>query len=555
MNQNILERLFPNALPTRAEIEERYPSRGLQPEQLVTRIAPSPTGFMHIGTLYTALIAERLAHQSGGVFFLRLEDTDKKREVEGADRLITESLQQYGIAVDEMPAIGDGAVEVGAYGPYIQSLRREIYQAYVKNLLENDLAYPCFASPEEMETMRKTQESLKLRPGYYGEWAKWRDASDEQILAELDRGTPFVIRFRSNGDYQNRKVKFQDLVKGRVEMPENDQDIVILKSDGLPTYHLAHVIDDHLMGTTHVTRGDEWLASVPLHLQLFAAMGWEPPFFAHLAPIQKTEGGSRRKLSKRKDPEAGMSYYGEQGYPKAAVLDYLLNLANSNFEDWRRENPGQSYRDFRVTFEKLGSSGGALFDFVKLGNISREIIAGYTAEQVYGEALEWSQKYDPELAVLLEKDADYAKNILNIERENAQKPRKDIAKWSDLRAEIAYFFDENFSLDPAAALEQLKGLSAEQIRAIIADFLQTYDEATPKDTWFEQIKSITRAHGFADDMKAFRTNPENFKGSIVDVTRIFRVLLTGRGNTPDLYELMHVMGRERLERRLALLGG
>lgn len=555
MNQNILERLFPNALPTRAEIEERYPSRGLQPEQLVTRIAPSPTGFMHIGTLYTALIAERLAHQSGGVFFLRLEDTDKKREVEGADRLITESLQQYGIAVDEMPAIGDGAVEVGAYGPYIQSRRREIYQAYVKNLLENDLAYPCFASPEEMETMRKTQESLKLRPGYYGEWAKWRDASDEQILAELDRGTPFVIRFRSNGDYQNRKVKFQDLVKGRVEMPENDQDIVILKSDGLPTYHLAHVIDDHLMGTTHVTRGDEWLASVPLHLQLFAAMGWEPPFFAHLAPIQKTEGGSRRKLSKRKDPEAGMSYYGEQGYPKAAVIDYLLNLANSNFEDWRRENPRQSYRDFRVTFEKLGSSGGALFDFVKLGNISREIIAGYTAEQVYGEALEWSQKYDLELAVLLEKDADYAKNILNIERENAQKPRKDIAKWSDLRAEIAYFFDENFSPDPAAALEQLKGLSAEQIRAIIADFLQTYDEATPKDTWFEQIKSITRAHGFADDMKAFRTNPENFKGSIVDVTRIFRVLLTGRGNTPDLYELMHVMGRERLERRLALLGG
>jgi glutamyl-tRNA synthetase len=551
MNQNILERLFPNALPTRPEIEARYPSRGLSPEQLVTRIAPSPTGFMHIGTLYTALVAERLAHQSGGVFFLRLEDTDKKREVEGADLLIVESLKQYGIIPDEKPAIG--GPEVGAYGPYIQSRRREIYQAYVKHLLENGQAYPCFATPEEMETMRKTQESLKLRPGYYGEWAKWRNASDEQIVAELDRGTPFVIRFRSNGDYQNRKVKFQDLVKGRIEMPENDQDIVILKSDGLPTYHLAHVVDDHLMGTTHVTRGDEWLASVPLHLQLFQAMGWAAPVYAHLAPIQKTEGGSRRKLSKRKDPEASMSYYGEQGYPQEAVIDYLLNLANSNFEDWRRENPGKSHTEFIVSFEKLGSSSGALFDFVKLGNISKEIISRYTAARVYAESLEWAQKFDPALAALLEKQSDYAQKILNIERENAQKPRKDIAKWSDLRAEIASFFDENFSLDRAAALEQLPGLDADEIRAIIADFLQIYDEATPKDVWFEQIKTITRNHGFADDMKAFRANPAEFRGSIVDVTKIFRVLLTGRGNTPDLYELMHVMGRDRVARRLSLL--
>lgn len=548
MKQEIIDKLFSQDLPSIDSIEKKYPARQLQPGQLVTRVAPSPTGFMHIGTLYMSLISERLAHQSGGVFYLRLEDTDKKREVVGADQLIVKTLQEYGVTVDEGPTLS--GEEKGDYGPYVQSAREPIYRAYIKNLVQKDQAYPCFCSAEELEITRKTQESLKKRSGYYGPWAKCRNLSEDQVSENLAKGLSFVIRFRSSGDFNAKRIQFTDLLKGKMSMPENDQDIVILKSDGLPTYHLAHVIDDHLMGTTHVTRGDEWLASAPLHLQLFQAMGWTAPQYAHLAPIQKVDGGSKRKLSKRKDPEASMSYYSEQGYPKQAVLDYLVNLANSNFEDWRKANLDKPLQDFPVTFEKLANSNGALFDFVKLGNVSKEIIARYSAEQVYQEALIWLEKNDQDLAELIKKYPEYTKAIFNIERNVESKARKDLSKWSDTRSEIEYFYDERFQFTKDQLMAQLNGMKIEDIQAIIKSFQAVYSPTDSKEVWFEKIKTITRENQFADNMKEFKTTPEKFKGSIVDVTKVFRVFLTGKAQTPDLHELMAVMGEQRISERL-----
>jgi len=552
MNKEIIQRLFPNELPSIDSIEKRFPLRTLPDAAMVTRVAPSPTGFMHVGTLYTALICERLAHQSNqGVFILRIEDTDKKREIAGATELVVTSLNDYGISIDEGPTLTGG--EIGNYGPYTQSARADIYAAFAKLLLEHDAAYPCFFTQEEMDTLRKKQESLKIRPGYFGPWAKWREATEENILTELDNGTPFVIRFRSPGDYNNRRIQFNDLIKGDMNLPENDLDIVLIKSDGLPMYHLAHAIDDHFMGTTHVIRGDEWLASVPLHLQLFKAFSWAPPHYAHLAPIQKMEGSSKRKLSKRKDPEASISYYTEQGYPKSAVLDYLINLANSNFEDWRKINLDQPISAFPLTIEKLANSSGALFDFVKLGNISKEIISLYPTERVYQESLAWANEYDHALAALMTQHSEYTHQILGIERNVTGKTRKDIAKWCDLRAEISYFYDECFSHSRDELLETLVGISVEDMKGIIQAFNNSYDRSDSKDQWFEKMKIVTRDNNFAENVKDYKANKEKYKGSIVDVTKIFRVLLTGKAQTPDLHELMLVMGTERMFSRLSIV--
>lgn len=550
MTPEIIQKLLPEQLETPESIESKYQDRQLPAEAMVTRIAPSPTGFMHVGTLYAALINERFAHQSNGIFYLRVEDTDKKREVEGAIKIVTDSLAHFDITPDEgeMP---DGQ-EQGAYGPYKQSERAGIYKTFVKKLLEEGKAYPCFCSAEELETMRKTQEEQGVRPGYYGEWAKWRDASDEEIAKELEAGKEYVIRFKSPGNSDHR-IQIEDLLLGKRELPENDQDIVIMKSDGLPTYHMAHIVDDHLMKTTHVLRGNEWFSSLPLHIQLFETMGWQAPKFGHIFPIQKMDGTSKRKLSKRKDPEANIEYYNEQGYPKDAVVEYLLNLANSNFEDWRKQNPATNYKEFPLAMKKLASSSGPLFDFTKLDDVSKEIIASYSAEKVYEYALEWAQIYDAELAALMQQDADAVKKILNIERNIGPKSRKDISKWSEIKNELTYFFDEHFSLSKEEAMAQLADIDATDIPKMVAAFEETYNEQDTKDEWFEKVKTIARNFNYADSAKAFKKEPEKFKGNVGQVAKIFRVALTGRTQTPDLHSIMQVMGRDRVMKRLNVL--
>ena len=530
-------------LPTIAEIEAKYPKRNLPENAIVSRVAPSPTGFMHIGTLYAALIPERIAHQSGGVFMLRIEDTDRKRELEGATELISSSLKHYGIKYDE-GVLGEGN-EFGDYGPYTQSERGKIYRAYVKEFLERGLAYPCFCTEEEIAEQTRRQDLMKITPGYYGKWAKCRTLTENEIIQNIESGKPYVIRYKSHGD-KNKKMRVHDLIKGKVDFPEYDLDIVIMKSDRLPTYHFAHLIDDHLMGTTLVLRGDEWLSSLPLHIQLFKTMGWEPPKYAHIAPIQKMDGSSKRKLSKRKDPEANVMYYEEHGYPKDAVIEYLLNLANSSFEDWRRANPLLPNGDFKLDIKKLNVSG-ALFDFVKLDNISKNVIATYTAERLYDESLDWAKKYDTELYDVMLKKADYVKNIFRIERENVKKVRKDIGKWTDVRHEILYFMDDYFKPDysPLASMEK------DEIKRIVHDFMSTYDSSDTKDVWFDKIKDLTEKNGYASNMKEYKADPSKFKGSIADVTNVIRVLITGRTQSPDIYAVMQVLGKERTLSRLA----
>lgn len=550
LKNEIIKRLFPDKLLEITEIEKKYPPRNLKEESMVTRIAPSPTGFMHVGSLYTALISERLAHQSEGVFFLRIEDTDKKREVEGATDLIMRSLEYYGIRVDEGQIINNA--EVGNYGPYKQSERAQIYKSYVKYLVEKDLAYPCFCTHAELEEMRSMQEAQSVKPGCYKQWAKWRDKPEQEILQALEDKKEFVIRYKSNGDF-NKRIVVDDILKGPRELPENDQDIVIMKSEGLPTYHMAHIIDDHLMQTTHVLRGDEWFSSTPLHLQLFEAMGWNPPIYGHLSPIQKMDGFSKRKLSKRKDPEANVAYYEEQGYPQDAVIEYLLNLANSNFEDWRKANSGISNNEFKLAFNKLSSSSGALFDFTKLNSTSREMIANYSASEIFEKVLDWSKKYDSKLLEMMHSNPEYVKNILDIERSGQSKVRKDISKWSEVRAEIEYFFDDYFNITKSEAMGLILAPNVNIIENIVKEFIESYDEKDSREEWFEKIKKIARNNNYSDNAKEFKNNPEKFNGNVADVAKIFRVLLTGRTQTPDLHSIMQVMGKERIFKRLSVM--
>ncbi len=540
---SFIDKIFPNPLPTIDEIENKYKRRTLPDGAKVTRVAPSPTGFMHIGGIYAGLINERLAHQSEGVFFLRIEDTDTKREVEGATELICSSLANYGIKADEgFDANGN---EIGSYGPYKQSERKEIYQAYIKQMLSDGRAYPCFATQEELDELRKNQELSGARPGYYGRYAKYRDLSPEKIEEKLDAGIPFVIRFKSNGSYNN-KIVIQDGLKGKINFPENDLDVVIMKSDGLPTYHFAHVIDDYLMGTTHVIRGDEWLSSLPLHVQMFKSMGFKVPKYTHIAPIQKMDGDSRRKLSKRHDPEADVRYYDTVGYPKVAVIEYLLNLANSNFEDWRRNNRDKSYKEFPVSLNKLSPSG-ALFDFVKLNNISKEIVAQMTTDEIFENTYNWAKNHDEKLYSLMNSTPDYVKSILSIERTGAKNARKDIAKYSDVLGEIIYFFDEDFKLSDEAKSE-LKSIP--QSKEIVNAYIPMFDENDSKEEWFAKMQNLASQFNYAQNAKMFKENPEQYNGDISQVVKIFRILLTGKTQTPDLSEIQHTMGKERVLNRL-----
>ena len=524
--------------------EEKYPERNLKEGAIVTRIAPSPTGFIHIGGLYQGLIAKKIAKQTDGVFFIRIEDTDQKRQVENGTAEIINSLNKFGLNPDE--GMIDETESKGNYGPYKQSMRKEIYQSYAKYLIEQGKAYPCFCSPEEIEEIRQKQEAAKIRPGYYGVWAKCRNLSIEEMAKKIEAGEKYIIRFKSPGR-EDRKIKHHDLIKGNVDFPENDQDIVIIKADGLPTYHFAHAIDDHLMRTTHVIRGDEWLSSVPLHLQLFHELGFKAPKYAHIAPIMKNDNGNKRKLSKRKDPEAAVSYYVEMGIPKEAVNEYLLNIANSNFENWRRANKDASIDKFELQINKMSVSG-ALFDMVKLLDVGKTVISKFTAEEVYNQSLEWAENYDKDLAEILKKDKEYALKVLGIERGN-KKPRKDIAKWSDVRENIEYMYDEMFNSKKQEYNYQVIS-DKESIEKILKLYIEKYyNENDDKQTWFDKIKELAGEMGYAKEVKEFKANPGKYKAHVGDVSTVLRVALTGRTNTPDMYEIMQILGKDRIKSR------
>ena len=516
--------------------EEKYAKRNLEDGAIVTRFAPSPTGFVHIGGLYQALVARKVAKQTNGVFFLRIEDTDQKREIENGVTGIVKSLQDFDMAPDE-GQIND-TEEIGSYGPYKQSLRKEIYQAYAKYLLAQGKAYLCFCTPEDLEQMRLKQETAKVRTGYYGVWATCRKLSVEEMAEKVKKGEAFIVRFKSPGR-EDRKIKHHDVIKGNVDFPENDQDIVIIKADGLPTYHFAHVVDDHLMRTTHVIRSDEWLSSVPLHLQLFQELGFKAPKYAHIAPIMKNDNGNKRKLSKRKDPEAAVEYYKQEGIPSDAVKEYLLNIASSSFENWRRQNPELPIEDFDLQLNKMSVSG-ALFDMIKLLDASKSIISRYTAERVYEEAFKCPNKYDEELKEILT-DKEYALKVFGIERGN-KKPRKDIAKWSDVKENIIYMYDKNIPEYPYQVINE-----KEDIKTILEAY--KFNPSDDKQTWFDNIKKLAENLGYASEVKEFKANPGMYKAHVGDVSTVLRVALTGRTNTPDMYEIMQVLGKEKVEKR------
>ena len=532
--------IFPNAKEI-SYYEEKYPRRNLKEGAIVTRFAPSPTGTMHMGGLYQSLIAKKLASQTEGVFFLRIEDTDQKREVENGVIGIVSSLKDFDIIPDE--GMISETEEKGDYGPYKQSERKEIYQAYAKYMIEQGKAYPCFCSTEEIEEIRQKQEAAKIRPGYYGVWAKCRHLTLEEMAEKIKSGEKYIIRFKSP-EREDRKIKHKDLIKGNVEFPENDQDIVIIKADGLPTYHFAHAVDDHLMGTTHVIRGDEWLSSVPLHLQLFHELGFRPPKYAHIAPIMKNDDGNKRKLSKRKDPEAAVSYYEEEGIPKEAVKEYLLNIANSAFENWRRANKDTDISEFDLQLNKMSVSG-ALFDMIKLLDVGKTVISKFTAEQVYEEAMNWAKKHDSELEKILE-DKEYSLKVFGIERGN-KKPRKDIAKWSDVKENISYMYDELFKVTeyPYQVISE-----QEDINKILKTYIDKYySDTDDKQTWFDKVKELTEEMGYCKDVKEFKANPGKYKAHVGDVSTVLRVALTGRTNTPDMYEIMQVLGKDNIAKR------
>ena len=533
--QDLANLVFPDAKDIKY-YEEKYPERNLEDGAIVTRFAPSPTGFVHIGGLYQALVARKVATQTNGVFFLRVEDTDQKREVENGVTGIVNSLQDFDMGPDE-GQIND-TDELGNYGPYRQSLRKEIYQAYAKHLLAQGKAYLCFCTSEDLEAMRAKQEAAKVRTGYYGVWATCRNLTVEEMAERLKNGENYIVRFKSPGR-EDRKIKHHDVIKGNVDFPENDQDIVIIKADGLPTYHFAHAVDDHLMHTTHVIRSDEWLSSVPLHLQLFQELGYKAPKYAHIAPIMKNDNGNKRKLSKRKDPEAAVEYYKKEGIPADSVKEYLLNIASSSFETWRRQNPAVPMNEYDLQLNKMSVSG-ALFDMVKLLDVSKIVISKYSAEAVYEEALKWANEYDEELKELLA-DKEYALKVFGIERGN-QKPRKDIAKWSDVKENISYMYDAEITEYPYQAINE-----KEDIEKILKTY--KYNPADDKQAWFDNIKKVAGNLGYASEVKEFKANPGMYKAHVGDVSTVLRVALTGRTNTPDMYEIMQVLGEEKVQKR------
>lgn len=538
-NSKLAELLFPDVKRTPEQLEDLYPKRDLPEGAIVSRMAPSPTGFVHLGNLVQGLTSERLSHQSGGVLFLRVEDTDSKREVPGAVEILINSLKHYNIIFDEGATI-DG--DSGAYGPYRQRARKDIYHVYAKKLVAEGKAYPCFCTEEELAAIHAAQEAEKSNFGYYGKWAKYRDASYETIEANIKAGMPWVLRFRSEGSIEH-KIKFTDLIKGNLELTENDIDHVLLKSDGIPTYHFAHAVDDHLMRTTHVVRGDEWLPSLPFHIQLFAALGWKAPKYLHIGPLMKMDGESKRKLSKRKDPELALTYYQEIGYPVEAIYEYLLTVLNSNYEDWRRGSPTTSPDDFKFSYKKMNPAG-SLFDTDKLRDVSKDVLSRMSAEKVFDLAVAWAKEYDADFYAKLTADPDYAKRILAIGR-GGKKPRKDFAVFSELKACMAFFYDDLFAIEA-----DMPAFDKADIDAVLADYADTYDEADDQTVWFEKIRALAERHGFCPDTKAYKADSTGWKGHVGDVSMMLRVAVTGRQNSPDMYEVMHILGRDRVLARL-----
>ena len=537
--QGLAELLFPNVTDTPEMLEEKFPLRNVPEGAVITRMAPSPTGFVHLGNLVQGLTSERMAHQSGGVLFLRVEDTDAKREVPGAVKVLIETLKHYGIQFDEGATI-DG--DSGLYGPYRQRQRADIYHVYAKQLVLQGMAYPCFCTEEELSAMRERQEAAKETTGYYGKYTMWRDRPMEDVQEAISADRPWVLRFRSTGNIANQ-FKFNDLVKGDLTITENDVDHVLLKSDGIPTYHFAHAVDDHLMRTTHVVRGDEWLPTLPFHIQLFKALGFKLPKYVHIGPLMKMDGTSKRKLSKRKDPELALTFYKAEGFPVSAVYEYIMTLLNSNYEDWRRANPTAPATDFKFSPKKLNPAGN-LFDYAKLTDVSKNEIARMDAQQVYTQLLDWAKEFDPEFANAMEADPAYTTAILAIGR-GGKKPRKDLAVWKDAKDYMGFFYDQ-YLVAPTFD----EKFSHETVVSVLNKFLEKFDIADDSAVWFDKIKEITAEIGFTADMKAYKADPDAFPGSVADVSNFVRQAVTGKTNSPDLYTVMQILGYDRTVQRI-----
>jgi len=537
--QALADLLFPNVTDTPESLEERFPLRNAPEGAVITRMAPSPTGFVHLGNLVQGMISERMAHQSGGVLFLRVEDTDAKREVPGAVEVLIDSLKHYNINFDE-GATHTG--DAGLYGPYRQRQRAAIYHVYAKKLVAEGQAYPCFCTEEELAALREKQEANKETTGYYGPYAMWRDRSIEDIQAQLNAANPWVLRFKSMGSIENQ-FKFDDLVKGKLTITENNVDHVLLKSDGIPTYHFAHAVDDHLMRTTHVVRGDEWLATLPFHIQLFKALGFKLPKYVHIGPLMKMDGNSKRKLSKRKDPELALTYYKGEGFPVLAMREYLMTVLNSNFEDWRRANPDADIETFKFSPKKLNPAG-SLFDYAKLTDVSKNVISRMSAENVYAQLVEWAKEFDTDFAAKLEADPAYAISILAIGR-GGKKPRKDLATWKEAKPYMGFFYDEY--MDAPVFDEKF---DKDLVRTVLEKYLDVADPADDSAVWFDKVKAITEEVGFTTDMKAYKADPTAFPGTVADISTMMRVAITGKTNSPDLYTVTRILGAERTAERI-----
>ncbi len=538
--ERMAELLLPEITKTPEYYEEMYPARNLPEGARVVRIAPSPTGYLHLGTLFAALVNRITATSSGGIFFTRIEDTDKKREIEGGIENIIGELDRFGIAIDE--GFISGSEEKGNYGPYKQSNRAEIYRTYAKKLLKEGLAYPCFCTAEDLDKVRAYQEENKIRTGYHGEFAKHRNITVEEAEALIKEGKEFVVRLKSPGNEENR-ITFEDGIKGKIEMPENDEDFVILKSDGIPTYHFAHAVDDHLMRTTHVIRGDEWISSVPKHIQLFKLLGHRVPKFAHVAPIMKLDNGAKRKISKRKDPEAAVQFFAEQGFMGDTVLEYLMTIAASDFEDWRRANKDASYKDFKFNLKKMSVSG-ALFDENKLLDVSKNKIAAMKSGVAYEKLTAWAAEFDKEFYDILTANPEFTLKMLSIDRDDAAKPRKDLAKWNEAREYFSFFFDKLYTPDFTLP----ENIEREDAAAFLEQYLKVYDKNDDRQSWFERIKEIAPKLNFAAETKAYKAEPEKYKGHAGDLSTILRIAVTGRRNTPDLCSIMSVLEGTALDR-------
>ena len=547
-NKDLADLIFPNITKTIEDYEKMYPKRDLPESAVVTRFAPSPTGFVHMGSLLASFIERKAAKDTNGIFYLRIEDTDQERKVENGIVGITTDLKNFGITIDE-GALSE-TEEIGAYGPYIQSKRKEIYDAFIKYFLENGMAYPCFCSKEELDEIRNAQEKRKDRIGYYGRYAKCRKIPIEDAYNKIKNGEEFIIRLKSPGDF-NKKIVVKDLVKGNISFPENDLDIVIMKKDGLPTYHFAHLVDDYLMRTTHVIRGDEWVSSLPTHVQLFNMLGVKPPKYAHISPIMKEENGVKRKLSKRKDPEAAMSYYHEKGIPTEAVQLYLMTLANTNFEQWMDANKDKTIDDFEFSFNKISKSGG-LFDIEKLHNISKNYLSRIKATEFYDMLVNYSKEYDEEFYELITKYKDFTIGLLNIEREQ-KKPRKDYSCFSEVKELVWYMYDELFDKHEKN-YEFTNITDKDEIIKLMNTYIEKYyDQKDEQQDWFEKIKDLSEEFGYAREVKEYKSNPDNYKGHVGDVSTVIRVALTTKSMTPNLYDIMKLFGKERIIKRIEQL--